>query len=76
MLSARARRLLDEALALPEGERAELAEELVRAAPLGDDWLRELDERASEIDRGADVLVDADEAHSQMRAEIERVARR
>ncbi|MFO1128165.1 MAG: addiction module protein [Rhodospirillales bacterium] len=70
------RRLRDEALMLPEGERAELAHELVKSldAPADADaargWDAELLRRLAEVDEGTARLVDRDEFRRRMQARL------
>jgi putative addiction module component (TIGR02574 family) len=72
------RRLRDEALMLPEGERAELAHELVRSldAPADADaalgWEEELLRRLAEVDAGTARLVDRDEFRQRMQRRLDR----
>ncbi len=76
MASAILRRLRDEALLLPDGERAELAHELVKSldAPADADaahlWDQELLRRLAEVEAGTAMLVDPDEFRLRMRARL------
>ena len=58
-----AERLFDEAMALPPGERKELAESLLRSLPEAvAAWEAELRRRMEDIDSGRDDTVPWDEA--------------
>ena len=45
-MSERARRLLQDALSLPEDERLDLAEQLMSSLPADSEWMAELERRA------------------------------
>lgn len=76
METRRLRRLRAEALMLPEAERAELAQELVKSldapaeADVADEWDKELLRRLVEIDAGTATLVDREAFRRQMRARL------
>jgi len=79
MGSGTLRRLCEEALMLPEAERAELARELVRSldapadADADDGWDKEILHRLSQVDAGTAKLLDRDTFRQRMR---ERLGRR
>ena len=79
MGSGTLRRLCEEALMLPEEERAELARELVRSldapadADAADGWEEEILHRLSQVDAGTAKLMDRDTFRQRMR---ERLGRR
>jgi len=79
MASGTLRRLCEEALMLPEAERAELAHELVRSldAPADADtagaWEEEILRRLSQVDAGTAKLLDRDAFRQRMQ---ERLGRR
>lgn len=79
MGSGTLRRLCEEALMLPEAERAELARELVRSldAPADADaaggWEEEILRRLSQVDAGTAKLLDRDSFRQRMQ---ERLGRR
>jgi putative addiction module component (TIGR02574 family) len=69
--------LLNAALALPEAERAELAELLAaslstEASSLHPSWSEELSRRAAEVDSGAVKPVPWDEVRRQVQAQLDR----
>jgi len=76
-MSPTTEKLLNSALALPEGERLELAEALLAAseppAPglTGDAWLAELHRRSAEIDAGTAPLAPWQEVKRRVRARLE-----
>jgi putative addiction module component (TIGR02574 family) len=69
-------RLRAEALTLPEGERAELAHELVKSldAPpdtnVADEWDKEILRRLAQVEAGTAKLLDRDEFRRRMRARL------
>lgn len=66
--------ILDAALALPEPERAELAELIAASlmpATLHPGWRSELDRRAAEVDSGAVKPVPWDEVRRQAQARLD-----
>jgi hypothetical protein len=78
-MSDEARRVLEQAIRLPERERATLVAELLRT--LGDEdpaglsreeweeaWTEEVDRRVHEIREGTAELIEGDEALKQVRA--------
>lgn len=78
-MTAAARRLLDDALALPDADRAEMAGALADSVPVpdmpGDDlppaehraaWSAELNRRAAEIDSGAVEMIPREEAERRI----------
>lgn len=77
-MTANARQVLDDALRLPEAERAELAEKLVESLVASLDpqiaqaHLHAVRERQAEYRAGRSTLVDGDEALKQIRAAIRR----
>lgn len=76
METGRLRRLRAEALMLPEAERAELAQELVKSldapaeAYVADEWDKELLRRLAEIDAGTATRVDREAFRRQMQARL------
>jgi hypothetical protein len=72
------RRLQEEALALPEAERAKLALELVRSLNQPGDpdaataWTLELQRRLAQVENGTAVLVDRDELSKRMQERLGR----
>ena len=73
-MTANARQVLDDALRLPEAERAELAEKLVESLVASLDpqieqaHLQVVEERRAEYQAGRTVMVEGDEALKQIRA--------
>lgn len=76
METGRLRRLRAEALMLPEAERAELAQELVKSldapaeADVADEGDKELLRRLAEIDAGTATRVDREAFRRQMQARL------
>ena len=68
------KKIEDEALHLPEGERAELAQKLLlsldmlSSGEIEQDWLAEALQRAKEIDEGVARLIPAEEVRKKARA--------
>jgi hypothetical protein len=70
-MTARARKILKEAMALSDDERLALAEELLTSLPTDADWLVELERRARR------ALADGDDAQDVIESRLSvRVARR
>ncbi len=75
-MTAAAKRVLDEALALPDGERRRVVEALLDTMPpeTADEielaWLEEIRERAGRLERGEIVARDGDEALDAMEAKL------
>jgi hypothetical protein len=73
-MTANARQVLDDALRLPEAERAELAEKLVESLVASLDpqieqaHLQVVEDRRAEYQAGRTVMVEGDEALKQIRA--------
>lgn len=80
-MSAALKTLLDQALALPEAERAELAAHLLRSLDPDDEpaltddewreaWATEIERRLGEVRSGEVQLIDGDEAVRRIRARL------
>lgn len=70
-MTPRARKILQEAMALSDDERLALAEELLTSLPTDADWLVELERRARR------ALADGDDAQDVIESRLSvRVARR
>jgi len=71
-----AERLLDEALLLPEGERAELAAKLIESldgetdGDVDDAWAEEIERRCAALDAGEAVTSDWELVRSRIEREI------
>ncbi len=68
-----ARKLLDEALALPADEREALIEALsesLQPVALSPEWQVEVERRISAIERGETELVAWEDVHARLRAEL------
>ena len=68
--------LLDEALRLPEGDRAELAAELIKSLDGSPDtdvdaaWAREIERRCAAVDAGEAVTSDWEAVRSRIEREV------
>ena len=74
-MNERVRHIAEQERQLTPEERADLCDLLLvmmHAAPpgLGEDWEKEIERRATEIDRGEVVLQDFDEAMRDLRAKL------
>ena len=71
-----ARRLLEQALRLPEADRAEIAGRLLQSiepeteADVEAAWRQEIEARIAAIDAGESETVPGEEVHSQLRAKL------
>jgi putative addiction module component (TIGR02574 family) len=75
-MTSTTKRLLDEALDLPDGERAELAARLIESldAPVDDDvdaaWAAEIERRCAALDSGDAVTSDWSDVRDRIEREI------
>ena len=69
--------VLEAAMALPEAEREEVAEQLLLSldgasdAPLSPEWQAEIQRRLKEIDEGTAELIDGEEVMQWLRSKYE-----
>ena len=79
-MTTMAKAVTEQALTLPEGERAALAETLlaslaVFATPkIEHAWRAEVRQRVEEIDAGRAELIPSEEVHRQVRAKLDEIA--
>lgn len=76
-MNATAKRILDEALSLPEEEREALidalADSLERSQDeLSEEWKAELARRIEAVERGDSELIEGDEVEARLRAALRR----
>lgn len=80
-MTSTAKKILDEALSLPEEDRRRLGEAILDSVPRGapEDtqraWVDEARRRAEKIERGEAELLDLDEALTDLRADLRRIHR-
>ena len=80
-MTAMAKTVTEQALTLPEGERAALAETLLASLAIFSTskieraWRDEVRQRVEEIDAGRAELISAEEVHRQVRAKLDEIAR-
>jgi hypothetical protein len=71
-------RILEDALSLPDDERRDVAERLLKSVPGAEAdhqgaWTSEAKRRADEVERGEGELLDLDEAIGELRADLRRI---
>ena len=76
-MTAQAKKIFEEALALPEQDRAALVDALtdsLRAveAPLGPEWTAEIARRMEAVERGESRLIPGDEVDARVREALGR----
>lgn len=75
-VTSTAKKILAEALSLPDDERRRLGEALLDSVPRGapehteQAWVDEARRRAEKVERGEDVLLDLDQALTDLRADL------
>lgn len=78
-MTSSAKKILDEALSLPEEDRRRLGEAILDSVPRGapeeteQAWVDEARRRAEAIERGDGELLDLDEALTQLRGDLRRI---
>ena len=78
-MTSTAKKILDEALSLPEDDRRRLGEALLDSVPRGGSedtqqaWVDEARRRAERVERGEGELLDLDEALTDLRADVRRI---
>ncbi len=78
-MTSTAKKILDEALSLPEDDRRRLGEAILDSVPRGapedtqQAWVDEARRRAEKVERGEGELLDLDEALTDLRADLRRI---
>lgn len=77
VVTSAAKKILEEALTLPEDERAALADALVASLgsqdDLGPEWTAEIARRIDAVERGESHLIAADEVEARIRRALAKV---
>ena len=76
-MTAQAKKIFEEALALPEQDRAALVDALTDSllaveAPLGPEWTAEIARRIEAVERGESRLIPGDEVDARVREALGR----
>lgn len=76
-MTSTAKKILEQALALPEEEREALVEALAGSlarppVDLSDEWKAEIARRIAAVERGESKLIEADEVDARVRAAFRR----
>ena len=77
-MTSTAKKILEQALSLPEDEREALVDALADSlerppADLSDEWKAEIARRIDAVERGESKLIEADEVDARLRAALRRV---
>ena len=77
-MTSAAKKILDQALALPEDERAALVDALTRSLETSEDdlspeWKAEISRRIEAVERGESRLIPGDEVDARIRETLSRI---